>query len=164
MNCAVWAWRTKHPVWLCIGQRPGQLKVHGYDDGLETVGGRTLRSPAKMWSYARWCHKPSAKFPTRNRVDDEIDRWAKECQRVGNGRVVIMPLTTRTLAVTDDRPQDVVNECRRLTEDEDEDDDDEDKSYLLLMIDAFTHRHATPLLNLTTQEADQQLRPPPHHQ
>jgi len=67
-----------------------------------------------------------AKLATGQHVDDEVDRRVEDDHDVTDRRVVVMPVAAlRTLVLVDKRPDDTVNERRRLTDHKDEDDDNQ---------------------------------------
>src|SRR6218665_1192639 len=77
-----------------------------------------------------------AELPAREKVDDEVDGRVEDGQRVSYGRVVVVPVAAETLVVGHGRPEDVVDQGRRLAEHEDEGEYDEDEGD----VRAFTRR------------------------
>jgi len=63
--------------------------------------------------------------PAGQDVDDKVDGGVEEGQGVTDGRVVVVPVAAPPSLLVHHRPEDVVDERGRLTEEKDAHDDDE---------------------------------------
>ena len=91
------------------------------------VHGQRLKLPLVLHylSYTDGVEEDLAERLTEQAIDDEVDGRVQHDQNVAEPRVVVVEETTAPLHVGRGRPEDLVDERRRLATDEDEHDDDD---------------------------------------
>lgn len=57
-----------------------------------------------------------AELATGQHVDDEVDRRVEDGHEIADGRVVVVPAAAASVSLVHERPDDPVDESRRLTD------------------------------------------------
>ena len=108
----------------------------------------TRRPPDTVRPGRQRLHDESvSKITARQDVNNEVDGRVEDDEYVADGRVVVVPVATRSLRLVDERPEDVVDEGRRLTDDEDTHDDNKNERDVLL-VPSLTHLRPSALASL----------------
>ena len=89
-------------------------------------------------------------------VDEKVHRRVTDGHHVADGRVVVVPLAAGgAQGLVEHRPEDVIDERRRLADDEREHDDDEDEGDVGLVSGARRDAHLAAPTRLALERADQ---------